>query len=289
MKAVILGAGGQLATDLEKVVSDWNLTTLRHAELDICDAGQVRRALSDLQPEVVINTAAFHHVDNCEDQWQQAFSVNAFASHNLATVCADLDASLVHISTDYVFSGDKATPYVESVLPNPLSTYGMSKVAGEFFVRTYCPNHIIVRTTGLYGLAGASGKGGNFVETMIRLAQGGKPIRVVDDQIMSPTYTADLALKIKELFQSGGRGTFHLTNEGSCSWYAFAGQIFDYLDLHPDFSPTSTEAYGAKAARPLYSALQSERLKSLGIEPLAQWQGALQRYLIEKGHSVTHE
>jgi dTDP-4-dehydrorhamnose reductase len=284
VKAVILGAGGQLATDLEEAMSDWSVTGLPHSELDVCDFDRVTRVLGDLQPEVVINTAAFHHVDNCEDQWQQAFDVNAFACRNLAQVCADLGATLVHVSTDYVFSGDRSSPYRESDLPDPLSVYGMSKVAGEFFIRTLCPSHIIVRSAGLYGVAGASGKGGNFVETMIRLAKGGKPLRVVDDQIISPTYTKDLAQKIKEVIQSGGRGIFHLTNAGGCSWHAFAGQIFHDLRLNPDFGPTTTAAYGAKAARPPYSVLESDKLERLGVEPLAPWQDALHRYLVEKGH-----
>jgi dTDP-4-dehydrorhamnose reductase len=284
VKTVILGGGGQLATDLEKAMPDWPLTALPHAELDICDFDEVRRVLEQQQPDVVINTAAFHHVDNCEDQWQRAFDVNAFACRNLAAVCGDLDTTLVHISTDYVFSGDQASPYAESDLPNPLSAYGASKVAGEFFIRTYCPNHVIVRSAGLYGLAGASGKGGNFVETMIRLAKAGNPIRVVEDQVMAPTYTKDLAVKITEVLQANGRGICHLTNQGSCSWYEYAGQVFEYLGLTPDFGPTTAAAFGAKAARPAYSVLGNYRLEALGIEPLAQWQDALRRYLADKGH-----
>jgi dTDP-4-dehydrorhamnose reductase len=284
VKTVILGGGGQLATDLERVLADWSVTAVPHSELDVCDAEKARRVLGDLKPQVVINTAAFHHVDNCEDQWERAFDVNAFACRHLAGVCADLDATLVHISTDYVFSGAQSTPYTESDLPDPLSVYGASKVAGEFFIRTYCPSHIIVRSSGLYGLAGASGKGGNFVETMIRLAKSGKPLRVVDDQIMAPTNTNDLAAKIAEVIRVDGRGMFHITNQGSCSWYEYAGRIFDFLGLQPDFGPTTTEAYGAKAARPAYSVLRNGKLESMGIEPLAQWQDALRLYLVEKGH-----
>lgn len=284
MKTVILGGGGQLATDLELAMADWPLTAVPHAELDVCEHDDVRRVLEAHQPDVVINTAAFHHVDNCEDEWKRAFDVNAFACRNLAAVCTDLDATLVHISTDYVFSGDQSSPYAESDLPNPLSVYGASKVAGEFFVRTYCPNHIIVRSAGLYGIAGASGKGGNFVETMIRLAKAGNPIRVVEDQIMAPTYTKDLAMKITEVIRSAGRGIFHLPNQGSCSWYEYAGKVFEYLGLTPDFGPTTAEAFGAKAARPAYSVLGNHRLEPLGIEPLAQWQDALRRYLVDKGH-----
>ena len=235
------------------------------------------------RPEVVINTA-FHHVDNCEDEWERAFNVNALACNNLASTCADLDTTLVHISTDYVFSGMQSTPYTESDLPDPLSAYGASKVAGEFFVKTYCPNHIIVRSSGLYGVAGASGKGGNFVETMDRLAKAGKPLSVVDDQIMVPTYTNDLADKIVEVIRAGGRGIFHITNGGSCSWYEFAGQIFECAGLRPELSPTTTEAYGSKGARPAYSVMSSEKLKPLGVDPLPPWRDALRRYLAQKGH-----
>jgi dTDP-4-dehydrorhamnose reductase len=284
VKAVILGGGGQLATDLEQTLADAPITALSHSELDVCNFEKVKRVLEAQKPDVIINTAAFHHVDKCEDQWERAFKVNAFACQNLAATCADLDTTLVHISTDYVFSGAQSTPCEESDLPDPLSVYGASKVAGEFFVKTYCPDHIIVRSSGLYGLAGASGKGGNFVETMIRLARSGKPLRVVDDQIMAPTNTLDLARKIVEVIRAGGRGMFHITNQGSCSWYAYAGQIFDYLGLQPDFGPTTTEAYGAKASRPAYSVLRNSRLESLGIEPLADWQEGLRRYLARKGH-----
>jgi dTDP-4-dehydrorhamnose reductase len=284
VKTIILGGGGQLATDLQKSIADGQVIALPHAQLDICNFDDVRRVLTAEEPDVVINTAAFHHVDNCEDQWQLAFEVNAFACRGLAAICADLGATLVYISTDYVFDGGQSVPYKESDLPNPLSTYGASKVAGEFFVRTYCPNHLIVRSSGLYGLAGASGKGGNFVETMIRLAKAGKPLRVVDDQIMAPTNTAELSLKIAEVIRSEGRGIFHLTNQGSCSWYGYAAQIFEYLGLNPDFGPTTTEAYGLPAERPRYSVLANERLAALGVEPLSPWRDGLRRYLVDKGH-----
>jgi dTDP-4-dehydrorhamnose reductase len=284
VKTVLLGGGGQLATDLERALADAPVTALPHSELDICDFEQVRRVLGDERPDVVINTAAFHHVDNCEDEWEKAFHVNAFACKNLASVCADLGATLVHISTDYVFSGKQSTPYVESDLPDPLSAYGASKVAGEFFIKTYCPSHIIVRSSGLYGVAGASGKGGNFVETMIRLAKARKPLSVVDDQIMVPTYTHDLAGKLVEVVRAGGRGIFHITHEGSCSWHEYAAQVFEYAGLQPELSPTTTEAYGAKAARPAYSVMNSEKLGPLGLEPLPPWSDALRRYLAQKGH-----
>jgi len=244
----------------------------------------VRRMLTEVMPDVVINTAAFHRVDDCEDQPEKAFKVNTYAMRNLAQICLDLDCALVHISTDYVFGGEKRTPYTEDDAPNPLNVYGVSKLAGEYFVRNICPKHFIIRTSGLYGVAGSSGKGGNFIETMIRLAKEHKPIRVVNDQVLTPTYTKDLAPKIKELLQTEAYGLYHITNSGQCSWYEFAGKIFELLDLKPDFSPTTTDEFRAKARRPAYSVLAHNKLKRLGLDDLRPWPQALKAYLEEKGH-----
>jgi dTDP-4-dehydrorhamnose reductase len=187
------------------------------------------------------------------------------------------------MSTDYVFGGEKRAPYTEDDAPNPLNVYGVSKLAGEYFVRALCPKHFIVRTSGLYGVAGSSGKGGNFVETMIRLAKEGKPIRVVTDQVLTPTYTRDLAHKIKELLQTEAYGVYHITNSGQCSWYEFAAKIFELLSLKPDFGPTTSAEFGAKAKRPAYSVLAHGRLAQLGLDDLRSWPEALAAYLEEKG------
>ncbi len=236
-RVVVIGANGQLGTDLVKVLDDRELIPLSHSDLDICDFVYTRTRLSQIRPTVVINTAAFTRVDDCEDEVSKAFWVNAYAVRNLAQVCADLNCVLIHISTDYVFGGEKHTPYTEDDAPNPLNVYGVSKLAGEYFVRNICPKHFIIRTSGLYGVAGSSGKGGNFVETMIRLAQEGKPIRVVTDQVLTPTYTKDLSQKIKELSQTGAYGVYHITNSGQCSWYEFAAKIFELLDIEARFRP----------------------------------------------------
>ena len=231
----------------------------------------------------MINTAAFNRVEDCETEVEKAFGVNAFAERNLAQICAELDCVLVHISTDYVFGEEKRTPYTEEDAPNPLSVYGVSKLVGEYFVRSLCPKDFVVRTSGLYGMAGSSGKGGNFVETMIRLAKENKPIRVVNDQVLTPTYTKDVAQKIKELLQTGVYGLYHITNNGQCSWYEFASKIFKLLGLKPDFGPTTTAAYRAKARRPPYSVLAHNKLKQLGLDDLRPWPQALTAYLKEKG------
>jgi dTDP-4-dehydrorhamnose reductase len=284
MRLVITGAQGQLASDLVKALSTWDLVPLTHADLDICDFVYTRHVLTKVKPHVVINTAAFHRVDECEDDPSKAFWVNAFAVRKLAQVCAELNCTLVHISTDYVFGGEKHTPYTEDDAPNPLNVYGVSKLAGEYFVRHICPKHFIIRTSGLYGVAGSSGKGGNFVETMIRLAKEGKPIRVVTDQVLTPTYTRDLAQKLKELLQTEAYGLYHITNSGQCSWYEFASKIFELLGMKPDFGPTTSAEFGAKAKRPAYSVLAHERLKQVGLDDLRPWPEALEAYLKEKGH-----
>lgn len=186
-------------------------------------------------------------------------------ARNLAQVCADLGCALMHISTDYVFGGEKRSLYSEEDVPNPLSVYAVSKLAGEYFVRNICPRHYVIRTSGLYGVARSSGKGGNFVETMIRMAKANRAIRVVNDQVLTPSYTRDLAFKIRELIPTREYGLYHMTNSGQCSWYEFAREIFARLGLKPVLEPTTIEAYGSKAARAQYSALANNRLKHIGM------------------------
>lgn len=284
MRVLIVGARGQLGTDLVRAMSDWTVIPTAHADLDVCDFSSVRQKLADIRPDRVINTSAFVRVDDCEDEAERAFLVNAHAVRNLAQCCEKQGCVLVHFSTDYVFGGEQQVPYTEQDLPAPLGVYGMSKLVGEHFARAYCPRHFVIRTCGLYGVAGSSGKGGNFVETMLRLARDGKPIRVVDDQVLTPTYTRDLASKVKELVQSDAYGLYHITNSSSCSWYEFAGKIFELAGLRPDFASTSSAQFAAKAQRPAYSVLAHAHLLETGFEDMRPWQQALADYLREKGH-----
>lgn len=281
----MIGANGQLGTDVVEVLRDWDLIPLTHRDLELCDVVDTRKVLSEADPQLVINTAAFNRVDDSEDEPSKAFQVNTYAVRNLAQLCAELDCRLLHVSTDYVFGGEKGTPYTEDDAPNPLNVYGVSKLAGEYFVRNLCPKHFVIRTSGLYGLAGSNGKGGNFVETMIRLAHEGRPIRVVDDQVLTPTYTKDLAQALEQLVRTDAYGLYHITSSGQCSWYEFAARIFELLGLAPDFGPATTAAYGAKARRPAYSVLAHHKLKQLGFDDLRLWPEALETYLKEKGHS----
>lgn len=283
MRVVLTGAGGQLATDLAKVLQDHDLVGLSHGDLDVCDAAQVSETLLGLRPHLVINTAAFHRVDDCETAVERAFAVNAHGVQNLALACKRVGAVLLHLSTDYVFDGEKGEPYWEDDVPRPINIYGISKLAGELIIRYILDRYFIIRTSGLYGVAGASGKGGNFVQTMLRLAREGQDIRVVDDQRLTPTYTADLARKIAWLMGSEGYGTYHITNSGHCSWYEFAAKIFELARLRPRLSPVTSAAFGSRARRPAYSVLAHGALQKLGADDLRPWPAALRDYLGEAG------
>ena len=287
MKVALIGARGQLGTDLVQAMNGWDVVAWSHREVEVCDFSATRDALTTAAPDVVINTAAFHRVDECEAQAEKALQVNALAVRNLARICEDLRCALLHVSTDYVFGGEQRVPYAETDLPVPLNAYGVSKLAGELFVRRLCRRHFVVRSCGLYGVAGASGKGGNFVETMVRLSKEGRAIRVVDDQVLTPTYTKDLAEKIVELLRAERYGLYHITNAGSCSWYEFTKEIFRILEVNPDLAPTTAEAFGAAARRPAYSVLAHEAIAQIGLADLRPWTEAVADYLRQKGHLQT--
>ena len=222
-------------------------------------------------------------VDRCEEEVEKALSVNALGAGYVAHTCAEIGAAVVYISTDYVFDGSKNKPYTEQDEPNPINVYGESKLKGEELVRKFTNKHFIVRSAGLYG-HGQSGAAGNFVETMLKLAEKEGPIRVVDDQVLTPTFTKDLAAAISELIQTDNYGTYHITNSGECSWYEFGKAVFEISGLSPDYSAISSKEYGAKAQRPAYSVLDNSLVESLSITPLRSWPKALTEYLkLRKG------
>ncbi len=284
-RILLIGANGQLGSDLARVLAGPRLVAVTRQELDVTDPAAVERVIGELRPAVVVNTAAFHRVDDIEADPEPAFRVNAVGVHHLARVCARHATRLVHFSTDYVFGGGPPGPYAEDAPPAPLSAYGTSKLAGEFLVRQASARHLVIRSSGLYGVAGSSGKGGNFVETMLRLARDGKRLRVVDDQVLAPTYTADLAESVGRLLAADPPGgVYHLTSGGACSWFEFARRIFELTGLAPDLEPTTSEAYGAPARRPPNSVLENARLAPLGLPPLRPWPDALRAYLVARGH-----
>jgi dTDP-4-dehydrorhamnose reductase len=286
MKIVIIGSTGQLGTDLMKVLSKEHQTVgLSHKEIEVSD-GNSCQIIKNYHPDVVINTAAFHKTDQCEEESLKTFAVNAIGAKNVAKVSVEVGAITVFISTDYVFDGTKNEPYTEDDFPNPINTYGISKLAGELYTKQN-PKHYIIRVASLFGAAGASGKGGNFVETMITKAKGNEPIKVVDDMWMSPTYTKDAAEVIKKIIDLNvPYGVYHVTNSGYCTWFEFAKEIFKMTDLNPSLKPIKTHQLQVIAKRPLFSAMKSTKLPRYGIT-MRSWKDALREYLTEKGYIKT--
>ncbi|HXH25329.1 MAG TPA: dTDP-4-dehydrorhamnose reductase [Vicinamibacterales bacterium] len=290
MTTMLIGANGQLGSD---IVLAWHdglgpLVPLLHADIEVTERASIAAAFDAHRPAVVINTSAFHLVDLCEDEPERAFATNAVAALWLADACRAVGATLVHISTDYVFSGAKRAAYTESDPTDAPNVYGMSKAAGEQLIRQRLAQHYIVRSSGLYGVAGVGGKGGNFVERMLQLAGERRDLRVVDDQVSAPTFTADLAATIVELLAAGAErapyGTYHITNAGEVSWHDFARTIFEMSGVEAKLAPTTSAAFGAKAVRPSYSVLANDALRAAGIAQPRPWRDALAEYLTQKGH-----
>lgn len=278
MRILLVGANGQLARDLARHLTHHAVIPRTHEELDVRDRHAVDRAVSDSGPDFIINTAAYHRVDDCEDLPDLAMAVNAIGVYNLARAAQPNNSTLVHFSTDYVFDGSKSSPYTEADRPNPLSVYGVSKWAGEKLIEQYCEKYFIIRTCGLYGLGGSASKGGNFVRSISR-AVASKPLRVVADQIATPTNTADLADKVAQLLGHNAYGTYHMTNTGQCSWFEFAREILRLNDVAADITPVSSEEFGSKARRPAYSVLDNARMRALGIPEFRPWQEALEDFM----------
>ncbi len=285
MRILIFGAGGQLANELERAFEDEEVLALPHAEADICDVEAIARHARSFRPDCMINTAAFHRVDDCEDEVERSFAVNTVAVKNLADVARATGAKLVHFSTDYVFDGAQRQPYRETDSPHPLSIYAMSKFGGEQIIQRYAERYFLIRTCGLYAHVHSGGKGGNFVETMLRLADEGRTIRVVRDQVATPTRAEDLAKRVVPLVRSEKYGLYHMTNTGGCSWFEFAQEIFRLAGVAADVRPVSSAEFRAKARRPLYSVLDNYALREAGFPELPPWQQALAEYLLERAES----
>lgn len=278
MNILLIGVLGQLGSDLKKALCGHELVCVDKEELDVCDRAQVEAAVRENHPSLVINCAAFHRVDECEDAPEAAFAVNVLGVRNLAMAVRQTGAALMHFSTDYVFDGPERRPYVEADPPSPRSVYAVSKLAGEFMLRATWPRHFIVRTCGLYGYAGSREKGTNFVETMLRLP-GERPIRVVDDQICTPTSTLELSRAVARLIETDRYGLYHLTSGGGCSWYEFASAIFELSGLRREVVPVASAAFPMKAKRPDYSVLDNANYRAAGFEDMRHWRDALAEYL----------
>jgi len=283
MKIAVIGSTGQLGTDLMKVLQDeHDVIGFTHESLEVSDYDSCLK-LKEHHPDVIINTAAFHKTDQCEDELVRTFSVNTIGARNVTMISKEIGATMVFISTDYVFDGNKKEPYTEDDPTNPINSYGISKLAGELYTKQN-PKHYITRTASLFGKAGASGKGGNFVETMITKAKNNEAINVVNDMWMSPTYTKDAAEIIKRILESElPFGIYHASNQGFCTWFQFSEEIFRMAGLSPVLRPVETGQLNTKAKRPRFSALKSAKLQECGIT-VRGWKEALRDYLFEKGH-----
>jgi dTDP-4-dehydrorhamnose reductase len=281
MTVAILGSAGQLGRDLLALRPALPLT---RTDIDLSVPESIRPALEKHRPTVLVNCAAYNLVDKAEAEPTPAMTVNFHGVRELAKQCGSLRIKLVHFSTDYVFglpTDNAMSPLSESDPPGPLSVYGLSKLAGEYAVRQFCPNHLVLRTCGLYGVWGSGGKGTNFIETMLKLAWMGKALNVVNDQHCTPSYSKDVAEATWTLIDREANGLFHVTNSGATTWHDLAKECFHQTQTAANLSPTTTAAYGAPAARPPYSVLSCDKLAKLGIT-LRPWPDALRAYLAER-------
>jgi dTDP-4-dehydrorhamnose reductase len=285
MDVVVTGAGGQLGRELVGAWGDDEVAGLTRDELDVTDEGAVLATIAELAPEVVVNCAAWTAVDACEEEPERAHRVNALAPWWLARACRTVGARLVHVSTDYVFGGDAprrpdgtVRGWTEFDAVDPRSVYGRSKAAGEQLVRATLREHHIVRTAWVCGAYGR-----NFVTTMLELADRGGPVRVVDDQYGSPTFTADLAVALRQLAASDRHGTWHRTNAGHTSWYGLAAATFELAGRDVDLGPQPSTALDRPAPRPPWSVLDATHATAAGLRPLPPWRDGLRALLGELG------
>ncbi|OYW24417.1 MAG: dTDP-4-dehydrorhamnose reductase [Planctomycetales bacterium 12-60-4] len=279
----VIGAAGQLGSELMRVLGDAAIP-LGHADIELTDPARISTALDGGSLGCVINCAAYNLVDRAEAEPEAAFAVNAFGVRNLARWCGTHDVPLLHVSTDYVFGLDaeRSVPYGVDDPTGTVSAYGASKLAGENFVRSHCARHWVVRTCGLYGRNAARGKG-NFVETMLRLGRERPELRIVADQVCTPTSAADLANALAALVKTEDYGVYHATNACGCSWFDFASEIFQCASLTPVLKPITAAAYGAAARRPAYSVLDYTRLTDVCGYKMRPWQEALREYIATGG------
>lgn len=280
-KVAIFGCAGQLGVELHREFSQrgCSVTGWERSHVDITSPGAVEQAIAMFDPEIVVNAAAYNQVDVAENEPLAALQVNALAVRNLALACRQSGARLVHFSTDYVFDGDSTRPYTEDDRPHPLGAYAVSKYAGELYARAYLDEALIIRTSGVFGLGALRTPRGNFIELMLRLAGEGKPIRVVEDHIGSPTYAPALAARTADLVERAASGLFHCGGGAAISWFDFAKMIFREAGLAADLHPTTDREYRTPARRPRYSALANQRIDALGLAPMPALEVALRSYL----------
>ncbi len=289
-KAVIFGGGGQLGVELchEFKRRGWAVHPFDRQALDITDAHRVEEALAKADPQVVLNAAAYNHVDIAEREPLAAFQANALAVRNIAMACRQVDAQLVHYSTDYVFDGAKGAPYVETDAPHPLGAYAVSKYGGELYAQAYLANPLVLRVSGVFGTRGMVTPRGNFVELMLRLAESNNPIRVVEDHVASPTYAPFIASRTADLVERNIAGLFHMGGGEAISWYDYAKLIFELAGVSPALQATNEREYRTAARRPKFSALSNAKLEAAGIAPMPPFRQAVADYLEARRQITAH-
>lgn len=277
MKIIITGAKGQLGKDLLKLLQqEHEVTGLDRDEMDITNLEQVQQTFYRLQPDAVIHCAAYTAVDQAESDEDMAYQVNAVGSRNIAVAAEQVQAKLIYISTDYVFDGTSAVPYNEFDNTSPQGVYGKSKRAGEILVQSLCTRYFIVRTSWVYGVHGS-----NFVKTMLKLGREKEQLKVVNDQIGSPTYTVDLSEFLFRLVVTEKYGIYHASNTGVCSWYDFAKAIFEESGISVQVLPCTTAEFPRPAPRPQYSAMDHMMIRINGFNDLREWREGLRSFLDE--------
>jgi len=279
--ALIFGAGGQLGVELKRELTarGYAVSTFERSQIDITSQAAVEDSISRLGPELVFNSAAYNQVDVAEKEPQAAFLANALAVRNIALACRQADARLIHFSTDYVFDGTASRPYVETDATHPLGAYAVSKLGGELYAQAYLETPLIVRTCGVFGPAGIKTARGNFVETMLRLAQSGNPIQVVEDFVASPTYAPALAARTIDLVERGASGVFHIGGGTAISWFDFAREIFKAAGVAPKLTASNERSYRTPARRPKYSVLSNAKMEAAGVAPMPSIEAAVEEYM----------
>ena len=279
MRAAVVGASGQLGRALVERLGARRVWSGGREALDVRDGAAVAAWLEREKPDVIFNATAYNAVDAAETDPGEALAVNAAGPRHLAMAARAAGARLVHVSTDYVFDGEKNRPYREDDAPRPLNAYGASKLAGEVMVAASGADALIVRTSGVLGKGASRAKGGSFVERILVQAREGKPLRVVSDQVFSPTYAADLAAALVALVDANARGLYHVTNAGGCSWHELAVAALEVAGIDAPVDTLRASDLARPAARPAYSILSNERYRSIGLPPLRHWREALRDLL----------
>jgi dTDP-4-dehydrorhamnose reductase len=287
MKVIVFGRSGQLGRELVRVFTDrgHEVTAFQRAEVDVTNAARVEHAIATANPDIVLNATAYNMVDVAEKEPDSALAGNALAVRNMALACRQADARFVHFSTDYVFDGSLGRPYVEEDPTHPLGAYAVSKLAGELYAQAYL-DPLIIRTSGVFGPGGLHTARGNFVEVMLRLANSGQPIRVVEDFVASPTYAPELALRTAEMVDLKLRGVFHVGGGSAISWFDYAKLIFEVAGITPELKASTEREHRTLARRPKFSALSNAKMERCGVTPMPPMRSVVQDYMDRRKREV---